>query len=205
MAKSILPNKGEGKKEYLKRVHGIGNGGGRGRISREGHEALAKAIAAGAVFPEAVVAAKAPKAPRVSEPKVTVPQDKRAEARSIDPAAIREWAGKNGHTVSPRGRIASEVTLAYMAAVPEVMRGAREDHGKDLREAGPRVYPEGTTWRLDFEHRGEATTLVVSDRSACGNCGVSLSHHTCQSARVAVGYNDGPVRATAVYPKGFEA
>lgn len=31
-------------------------------------------------------------------------------------AAVREWARKNGHTVSDRGRISAEVTAAYAAA-----------------------------------------------------------------------------------------
>ncbi|MDO9397952.1 MAG: Lsr2 family protein [Herbiconiux sp.] len=35
---------------------------------------------------------------------------------SEDLAAIREWAAKNGHEVSPRGRIAKHVVEAYHAA-----------------------------------------------------------------------------------------
>jgi hypothetical protein len=33
-----------------------------------------------------------------------------------DTAAVREWARKNGHTVSDRGRISAEVLAAYEAA-----------------------------------------------------------------------------------------
>lgn len=34
----------------------------------------------------------------------------------VDLTAVREWAGKNGHTVAPKGRIATEVIDAYKAA-----------------------------------------------------------------------------------------
>lgn len=34
----------------------------------------------------------------------------------VDLAAVREWAGKNNHTVAPKGRIAQEVIDAYKAA-----------------------------------------------------------------------------------------
>ncbi|PKV76784.1 histone-like nucleoid-structuring protein Lsr2 [Nocardia fluminea] len=37
-------------------------------------------------------------------------------ARRSDLAAIRTWAGENGHTVSSRGRISSEVIAAYDSA-----------------------------------------------------------------------------------------
>ncbi|MFI1241092.1 Lsr2 family protein [Nocardia salmonicida] len=38
-------------------------------------------------------------------------------SRRTDLAAIRAWASENGHTVSSRGRISSEVIAAYEAAV----------------------------------------------------------------------------------------
>jgi pyruvate/2-oxoglutarate dehydrogenase complex dihydrolipoamide acyltransferase (E2) component len=211
MTKFVAPKPDETRKVYLHRAYGIGNGGGRGRIAAEGHAKIAEAMDRGFTFPDLLAAStpKAPKAPAApkAEPKVTVPTDKRAEVKGIDPAAIRKWAAAQHPPISvgPRGRIAADVTLAYLDAVPAAQRDARENNGKDLRQSAPRVYPEGTTWRLDFTHKGEATTVTVSDRSACGNCGVSLSHHTCAAALVAVGYNDGPVRATPVYPKGFDA
>lgn len=37
-------------------------------------------------------------------------------ASGTDTAAVREWARKNGHTVSDRGRISAKVTAAYQAA-----------------------------------------------------------------------------------------
>jgi len=208
MSKYVAPKANETRKQYLHRAYGIGAGAGRGRISAEGHAKVAEAMDKGHTFPDllAVSTPKAPKAkPVKAEAKAVVPSEKRAEVKGLDPAAIRKWAGENGLTVSQRGRISAETTLAYLDAVPTALRTDRVDNGKDLREAAPRVYPEGTKWRLDFTHKGEATTVTVSDRSACGNCGVSLSHHTCASPAVAVGYNDGPVRATVVYPKGFDA
>lgn len=39
-----------------------------------------------------------------------------ASARRNDLAAIRAWASENGHSVSSRGRISSEVIAAYDAA-----------------------------------------------------------------------------------------
>jgi hypothetical protein len=208
MTKYIAPKATETRKEYLHRAYGVGNGGGRGRISAEGHVLIAAAMDKGHTFPD-LLSVSTPKAPKAvkpkSEPKVTIPDIQRTEAKGVDPAAIRKWASENGKEVSARGRISAETTLAYLDAVPEHERNARENNGKDLRQAAARVYPEGTTWRLDFTHKGEAQTVIVNDRSACGNCGVSLSHHTCAAAHVAIGYNDGPVRATAVYPKGFDA
>lgn len=44
---------------------------------------------------------------------------RRSSGRSTsgtDTSAVREWARKNGHTVSDRGRISAEVTAAYQAA-----------------------------------------------------------------------------------------
>ncbi len=44
---------------------------------------------------------------------------RRSSGRSTsgtDTAAVREWARKNGHAVSDRGRISAEVTAAYQAA-----------------------------------------------------------------------------------------
>ncbi|WP_446222579.1 histone-like nucleoid-structuring protein Lsr2 [Nocardia sp. IBHARD005] len=38
-------------------------------------------------------------------------------SRRNDLAAIRAWAGENGHTVSSRGRISTEVVAAYDAAM----------------------------------------------------------------------------------------
>lgn len=41
---------------------------------------------------------------------------KRSGARNSDTAAIREWANKNGYTVSERGRVPAPIIEAYRAA-----------------------------------------------------------------------------------------
>jgi hypothetical protein len=40
----------------------------------------------------------------------------RAAANDVDTKAVRQWASKNGYTVSARGRIPGEVLEAYRAA-----------------------------------------------------------------------------------------
>jgi Lsr2 len=202
----IMPNAGEGKKAYLKRAFGIGNGGGKGRISADGHVKLAEAIAKGATFPEPVVASKAPKVKvSTAAPKPVIPTDRKDEARAVDPAAIREWAKEKGIEISARGRISAETTLAYLADVPEAARSARgaTTGEKDLRAAAPRTAPEGTKWRVDFTYKGEPVTMMVSDKSACRTCGVSLGWHTCRTPSVATGYGDvdGIQRMTIIEPK----
>jgi hypothetical protein len=39
-----------------------------------------------------------------------------AKSATPDPALIREWAGQNGFTVSPRGRISAAVIEAYQGS-----------------------------------------------------------------------------------------
>jgi hypothetical protein len=39
-----------------------------------------------------------------------------AKSAAADPAAVREWAGQNGFTVSPRGRISAAILEAYRGA-----------------------------------------------------------------------------------------
>ena len=206
MAQFKMPLPNEGKKAYLFRAFGIGKGGGKGRISAEGHAMLEQAISKGATFPEPIVAAKAPRVKvSTAPPKPVIPTDRKAEAQKVDPAAIREWAKGKGIAVSERGRISAETTLAYLADVPEGKRDARSitNGEKDLRQAAPRVHPVGTTWRADFTNfRGEKETLILSDRTACGNCRVSLSHCGCARPFVTVGYEKaGTIRLTTIDPK----
>lgn len=46
------------------------------------------------------------------------PSRKHASMDRTRSAAIREWATRNGHTVSSRGRIPAEITDAFNAASP---------------------------------------------------------------------------------------
>lgn len=48
--------------------------------------------------------------------KTPVAAVKAAAEHAISPAAIREWAGRNGHEVSARGRISQDVVDAYHKA-----------------------------------------------------------------------------------------
>lgn len=209
MADERRPAEGETRKAWLHRVYGIGKGAGRGRISAEGHEKLAWAATKGYKFADTEVAAVAPKkaptkpAKPAAVAKVVIPNDRRAEVGAVDPAAIREWAGTVGIPISARGRISAETTLRYLDEVPAHEREARANNGKDLRQAAPRVHPVGTTWRADFtNHRGEKETVMLSDKTACGNCRHSLGWCGCTAPRVTVGYERGPVRLTTVYPNG---
>lgn len=52
-----------------------------------------------------------PRAGRAGQRKSKQPRDS-----DYDPAAVREWARKNGHTVSDRGRVSREIVAAYRAA-----------------------------------------------------------------------------------------
>lgn len=207
MPKFIEPKNGETRKAYIHRAYSIGKGSGKGRISAEGHDRIREAMDKGFDFPD-MYAVSAPKK-RISNPaapkKPVISVERKTEARAVDPAAIRAWAKENGHKVSERGRIAAEVTLAYLAAVPEDARAARSAGSgeKDLRAAAPRTSVPGTKWRVDFIHRGEPATMVVSDRTCCRECGISLGWHVCKNPSVATGYGDVDTaqRLTIIEPK----
>lgn len=204
----VAPKTGETRKAYLHRAYGIGKGSGRGRISAEGHERIREAQAKGHSFPDLdnVSAPKAPKAPKAAT--VTKPKAP-AEAKAVDPAAIRAWAQKKGIPVSSRGRISGEVARQYLDAVPVHEREGRgpANGEKDLRPNPPRLYPEGTTWRVDFTYKGEPVTQYVSERTACGNCRNSLGWCGCSAPYVSTGYGDTNVRprVTMILPKGHDA
>lgn len=164
------------KKEWLKKVHGIGNGKGRGRISREGHALIAKAIEEGVVFSD-VVSQKAT-GPTITE--------------EYSPADVRKWAAENGIKVGARGRIDSAIIQQYLDSVPKKDRAHRDTGEKDLREAAERTYPEGTTFTVYFtDLKGNARNMEVSDKTACMKCRVSLSGCRCLiPGPVAIGFED---------------
>lgn len=200
MSKYVAPKAGESRKAYLHRAYGIGKGKGQGRISAEGHARLAEAIAKGHTFPEPVTVSKTSKVTvkTPAAPKVRMPEG----AKRADPAAVRKWASANGHTVAARGRIRPEVYAAYLDAVPATERETRRE--EDVPDGAPRVHPEGTTWKVDFAYKGKPVTMVVNDRTACGNCRWSLGWCACAKPHIATGYGDTGVepRVTAIYPKG---
>ena len=191
------------KKEWLKKVHGIGKGGGKGRISLEGHRLIAEAIANGMVFDEpastvAAAATKKPKAPKADKPERPVITE------DYSPPEVRKWAAANGIEVSARGRIDLNVVQQYLDAVPKAQRVEKDESGKDLRPSAPRRFPEGTTFTVSFtDVKGNPKTLSVNDRTACRGCKVSLAYCQCaQPGPVAIGYEDTdkPVTVTANLP-----
>lgn len=187
------------KKEWLHKVHGIGKGGGKGRISLEGHRLIAEAIANGMVFdePASVIAATAKKNPK---PKAEPKPEKPVITEDYNAAEVRKWAEANGHKVAARGRIDATVVRAYLDAIPEAERGSRDDSGKDLRESAPRRFPEGTTFTVSFtDIYGKHSTITVNDRTACRGCKVSLSGCLCAvPGPVAIGYEDTSMPVTVV-------
>lgn len=201
MPKFVAPKKGETRKAYLHRAYGIGQGSGRGRISREGHEKLAEAVEKGYEFPDTMVTPKTTKERPKREPAV-VKAKLPDEAKGISHKAVREWAVKKGIPVSSRGRVHPDVILQYLADVPPEQRGEKKDESQTFADGAPRVHPKGTKWRVDFKWKGEPVTQIVSDRTACGKCGWSLGWCGCAKPFVATGYGDPdtPIRVTAIYP-----
>lgn len=192
------------KKEWLKKVHGIGNGNGRGRISREGHRLIAEAADNGMTWDDApsVVAAKTKT--KVSKPKGDKPV-KPVITEEYNPAEVRKWARDNGHEVSARGRIDSVIVQAYLDATPKAERAEKDDNSKDTRPSVPRRYPEGTTFTVAFtDYKGNPRSTVMNDRTACMGCGVSLAICFCERpGPVALGMEDmsKPVTVTPNLPR----
>lgn len=166
------------KKEWLKKVHGIGNGKARGRISKEGHALIAKAISEGMKFADST----------------SQSADKPTITEEYSPADVRKWATKKGIKVGARGRIDAAIVRQYLDDVPKDERAEREEtyHGKDLREAAPRTYDEGTTFIVSFtDTKGNPRTMEVNDKTACMKCRVSLSGCRCAiPGPVAIGFED---------------
>lgn len=179
------------KKEWLKEVHGIGNGKGRGRISREGHRLINEAIKAGFVFDEPFTANS-----NRSSKKKTVKRtpEKPVITEEYSPADVRKWASENGIEVGARGRIDSTIVQQYLDSVPKKDRAERRgsDGEKDLRDGTPRRYPEGTTFTVTFtDVHGKPREMIVSDRVACMGCKISLGHCQCAfPGPVAIGFED---------------
>jgi hypothetical protein len=162
---------------------------GRGRFSTEGHAALAKARAGGMKFSDD----DKPKVVTVSKPKATkVVSISKEKAPDVDPKAVREWARKNGHEVGERGRIHSSIVEEYVAAMGENVV-ERKDEMDIYRDGAPRRYDRDTKFVGEYVWKGKTEKFVVSARSACMNCGVSLVIHTCNTPRVTNGITKGGV------------
>ena len=170
------------KKEWLKSVHNIGNGNGRGRISKEGHALIEEAIKNGVRFKEPAnfnfsTGAK-------------VATDKPTD--SYDPSEVRRWAISNGIEVPARGRISGHLAQRYLDAVPKEERHEKPTEIDMYRDGTPRAYPEGQTFTVFYtDLKGKSMTMTIGDRCVCMTCRVSLGHcHCLTPGPVAIGSED---------------
>lgn len=177
---------------------------GRGRFSAAAHEALTKARAEGMTFSDDTKPEPKPKAVNV---KVRGPKPEKVAkpTEKVDPKALRAWAKENGHAVGARGRIHEDIRAAYLAAVPkdeqEISTGVAPGE-KDVRPSLTGRYPKGTRFKAEFTYKNKDVTQVVDDRTACYNCGVSLSGHLCDNPKIVTGYGSDPISVSILPPKG---
>jgi histone H3/H4 len=151
---------------------------GRGKFSNDAKAALAKAISEGMEFDEPVVPVPSSK-PRVAK-KAVAPKEPpvKQEKSTADPAAVREWAKKNGVTVSDRGRVSEDIKMQYEKAMEsqggEVITSAPGNSKvKDVRPHGPLLVPESQTYVTVGDHK---EVKGVTYKSACANSGVSIGY-----------------------------
>lgn len=171
---------------------------GRGRFSREAHEALAKARKAGTKFADDEKPVTTPRVVKAPKPEaIAKPTEK------VDIPAVREWAKANGYTIGERGRVHSDIINAYLAGVAPEERVQPEGEFDVYRDSAPRRYPAGTTFLAEYKYKGNDEKTIVSDRTCCTNCKVSLSGHTCNSPSIVLGFGSAEfVPVTPIYPKG---
>lgn len=157
---------------------------GKGKFSKEAHEALAKAKAEGIVFDEPIKPAPKPKAANgplsgksvlraAAAAGVEADRARVAAAPAVDSKAVRAWAADNGIAVGARGRVHPEVVAKYLAAhegqeIPKPSKPA----GTVIAGEPVRAYPEGTK----FFAEKDGKRYVVNDRTACSVSGVSLGY-----------------------------
>lgn len=181
------------RKEYLV-TKGLANAG-RGRISEAGHKALDAARAKGITFSDDVPKPKAkPREVKVHAPKPVISK------KDYDPAAVREWAKKNGHDVSERGRVSHELVALYLESTDEESRPEREQESDIFRDGPPPRYGrEGVEFEGKYFAKDGKTqkTFKVNDRTACFNCRVSLRSHTCHDPKVVTG-SGYPISVTPI-------
>lgn len=173
---------------------------GKGRFSREAHDALAAARAKGITFSD--------DAPKVSTPKpVRVSLDKAPKtialpgAKSVDPKAVRKWASANGHEVGERGRIHVDIINAYIEANGESVE-ERKDEYDEYRPLAPATYPDGTKFTGTYSYGGKDYTMKVGTKAACCNCRVSLVICRCGNPRIVTGHGNGTIAVAPILPKG---
>lgn len=180
---------GESKRDYAVRL-GLAQPT-RGRMSRDAHAAIDAAVAAGAVFVEAVKPAPAsarPTATVASTPLPAVAPRPSVQAASKDEAKIiRAWAKtQDGLTVGDRGRLHSDVVAAYRAA-----HGDAPATTVVVRRPTPNDMPQRTNIR------GLATANGITHvQDTCGRCSKTLpmcQPTTCPQGPMATGGVKGPL------------
>lgn len=173
---------------------------GRGRFSRDAHDALARARERGVTFSD--------DAPKVTTPTVKrtpKPATVKVDTKGADPKAVRKWAGENGITVGARGRIHESVYAKYFDSVAPEAVEARESEFDVYAPTAPHRYPEGTVFKGSYEHKGKTVDLTVGLASVCYNCHVSLIGHRCNNPMVVNGNGTGQMHVTPIFPKGVDA
>lgn len=150
---------------------------GRGRFSREAHEALSRARDGGMTFSDDVKPDAKPKVVRTAAPKVIAVKS----TERFDPKAVREWAKANGHTIGERGRIHSDIVNAYLAGTVSEERPEQIGELDVYRDARAHSYPLTTVFVDDAKRK-------YSARVACTNCRVSLVGCTCGAPSVCTGH-----------------
>ncbi|KAB8193966.1 hypothetical protein FH608_017335 [Nonomuraea phyllanthi] len=81
------------------------------------------------------------------------------QAPELGRTQIRDWARANGYLVSERGRMAREITEAFLAAHPEVLEQARTFEMVRATARTPGASPEDYAWE-EGSRLGEIYTIV---------------------------------------------
>lgn len=178
------------RKAWLFSEHHIGKGAGKGRISFEGHTLIDAARKNGIKFSD-----DEPKPARVISPNgfsvkksaakpktVRIPKEP-SETDNVYPAAVREWAGKNGITVPARGRISEEIKVQYLNAVKPADR--EEAPNPDAR-FGPTPNPRYALTQLWVGTLPNGKKVHVGGATICVPCGYSLPWHNCSNPSAVV-------------------
>ncbi len=167
---------------------------GKGRFSREGHEALAAARASGVTFTDDLPVDKPVKAPKVSV--ATAPKSIALPgAKSVDPKAVRKWAGDNGLHVGERGRIHVDVINAYLESKGEAGEDVekRENEFNVYADLRRETYPRDAIFTGTYEFGGKTHTMKANSKAACCNCKTSLVICQCGNPTVVSAHGSGPV------------
>ncbi len=156
------------KRDYLVSL-GLALPGTRGRFSREGNAALAKALSDGMSFTDSV----GPKGTEKVAPVV------RPDKASYNPSDVRTWAKAEGRELPARGKIPFAVINDYLTANPDGPEREDKPTGGFV-DAAPPTYGE-THWVARINGK---VVLNLTPGEVCDGCNYSLSHCYCESGPV---------------------